>query len=90
MTARPRIIFRPICPGATDFEDAFIGGLKVGRVSSRGNGGSWLCFLSHPNGFGFQQWHEEKSVLAAKNALIDHVLTWLQIGGLTVAQEDAT
>lgn len=89
MTDRPRITFRPVYPSATDFDDAFLGGLKVGRVYSGGKGASWICFLSHPSGFGFQRWHEEKSVLAARNALIDHVLTWLQIGGLTVAKEEA-
>lgn len=90
MTARPRITFRPICVGAEGFEDAFLGGLTVGRVYTLPKGGSWLCWLPKPDGITHHQWKDEKSYLAAKNALIDHVLNWLQIGGLTAAQEEAT
>ena len=90
MTGRPRITFQPIHPGVTEFDNAMLGGLCVGRISSRGKGGSWICWLPKPNGLQYSNWREEKSVLAAKNALIDHVLTWLQIGGLTLAEQEAT
>ena len=86
MTQRPRITFAPIYPGANEFDNAFLGGLCVGRVHSTGKGGSWICWLPKPNGLHYSNWREEKSVLAAKNALIDEVLKWLAIGGLTVAE----
>ena len=80
MTA-PRITFIPLYAGA-DLSDAKLGQLIIGRVSSRSDKGAWICWLPSSGGASFNQWREEKTLLAAKNALIAKVTDWLRLAGV--------
>ena len=78
---QPRITFTQLYEGST-LADARLGQLIVGRVNERGNKGAWICWLPTPTGMPHSSWREEKSLLAAKNALTAKVLDWLRLAGV--------
>lgn len=89
----PKLKFVPIYEGA-DIEIAYLGQIEVGRVSMRGRSGKnegkggWIFWLPKKHGRGYTDWREEKSHLAARNALLSAVLEWLRQAGLEAVQDD--
>jgi hypothetical protein len=83
----PKLTYRPIYEGA-DIESVMLGGIEVGRISRRGRSGkadgkaAWIFWLPGPNGRGYSDWREEKSYLAARNAMLCMVGAWIDVAGL--------
>jgi len=83
----PKLTYRPIYEGA-DIESVMLGGIEVGRISRRGRSGkadgkaAWIFSLPGPKGRGYSDWREEKSYLAARNAMLCMVGAWIDVAGL--------
>lgn len=87
----PRLKFIPMYEGA-DIEVVYLGNIQVGRVSKRGRSGrndgkgSWIFFLPRSNGTRLSDWREEKSHLAARNAILAATVEWMRDAGLIEAE----